>query len=71
MRALRLLLMLAPLALGGCTVAATVGPGPVYGYGYHGYGYYGRPYGYPPRPWYGPRPYRPYGWGYGRPWYRH
>jgi len=70
MRPLRLAMLLAPIALGGCTVAATVGPGPAYGYGYGGYGYYGRPYGYPPGG-YGPRPYRPYGWGYARPWHRY
>jgi hypothetical protein len=71
MRALRLLILLAALPLGGCVIAASAGPAPVYGY----YGYHGRPYAYAPPPrWYGPprpRPYRYYGWGYGRPWYRY
>jgi hypothetical protein len=77
MRASRLLLLLAPLGLGGCTlVAAEVGPAP--GYGYYGYR---QPYAYgpprprayyppPPRRYYGPNPYYGYGYGY-RPRYRY
>ena len=77
-RALALALLL-PFTLGGCVVAAGVGPPVVTGYGYYGPAY-PRPYVYRPAPYgyYGPRyrphdgpRYRPYSGrppGYGRRW---
>lgn len=69
-RALAMAVLL-PLALGGCVVAAGVGPPVVTGYGYYG-PVHPRPYVYRPVPYghYVPR-YRPYHgprWGYARPW---